>query len=162
MSNTINNVNEIQVINNHGELVVSSHKVAEDFGKQHKNVLATIREILAAENSATKFFHITTHEYRGQQFPETLEVAPDDNRLYTVTDIGKEFGLPARALNKLLIAWKIQECAGAHYELCEGLDDSKFVHYTFFRGQKASMKWTGSGRLLIHKRLKEHGYNLVK
>lgn len=64
--------NEIQVINNNGELVVSSRKVAEDFGKEHRNVLVTIRDILAAENSATKFFHETTHEYRGQQFPEYL------------------------------------------------------------------------------------------
>ena len=72
MSNTINNANEVQVINNNGELVVSSRKVAEDFGKQHKDVLENIRNILVAENSATKFFHATTHEYRGQQFPEYL------------------------------------------------------------------------------------------
>lgn len=72
MSNTINNANEVQVINNNGELVVSSRKVAEDFGKHHKDVLENIRNILVAENSATKFFHATTHEYRGQQFPEFL------------------------------------------------------------------------------------------
>ena len=52
MSNTINNANEVQVINNNGELVVSSRKVAEDFGKEHRNVLANIREMLTAENSA--------------------------------------------------------------------------------------------------------------
>lgn len=72
MSNIINNANEVQVINNNGELVVSSRKVAEDFGKEHRNVLVNIRAILAAEKSATKFFHETTHEYRGQQFPEYL------------------------------------------------------------------------------------------
>lgn len=72
MSNTINNANEIQVINNNGELVVSSRKVAEDFGKEHKVVLRSVREILVEQNCATKFFHETTHEYRGQQFPEYL------------------------------------------------------------------------------------------
>ena len=72
MSNTINNANEVQVINNNGELVVSSRKVAEDFGKEHKVVLRSIREILVEQNCATKFFHETTHEYRGQQFPEYL------------------------------------------------------------------------------------------
>lgn len=72
MSNTINNANEVQVINNNGELVVSSRKVAEDFGKEHKVVLRSIREILVEQNCATKFFHETTHEYRGQQFPEFL------------------------------------------------------------------------------------------
>ena len=72
MSNTINNANEVQVINNNGELVVSSRKVAEDFGKQHKDVLENIRNILAAENSATKFFYESTFENRGKQYPEYL------------------------------------------------------------------------------------------
>lgn len=54
------------------EIVVSSRQIAENFGKLHKHVLESIREILVAENSATKFFHKTTHEYRGQQFPEYL------------------------------------------------------------------------------------------
>ena len=62
--------NLVEVENN--EVVVSSRQVAENFGKQHKHVLESIREILAAENSATKFFHKSTHEYRGQQFPEYL------------------------------------------------------------------------------------------
>ena len=72
MSNTINNANEVQVINNNGELVVSSRKVAEDFGKQHKDVLENIRNILAAENSATKIFYESTFENRGKQYPEYL------------------------------------------------------------------------------------------
>ena len=53
MSNTINNVNEVQVINNHGELVVSSRKVAEDFGKDHAKVLRNIEKQLK-ELSAPK------------------------------------------------------------------------------------------------------------
>lgn len=64
--------NEIQVINNNGELVVSSRQVAENFGKEHKNVLADIRAILAAEFSATKFFYENTFENRGKQYPEFL------------------------------------------------------------------------------------------
>ena len=72
MSNTINNANEVQVINNNGELVVSSRKVAEDFGKEHRNVLVNIREILAAEKSATKFFYENTYENRGKEYPEYL------------------------------------------------------------------------------------------
>ena len=54
------------------QVVVSSRNVAEKFGKEHRNVLASIREILGAENSATKFFQESTHEYRGQKFPEYL------------------------------------------------------------------------------------------
>lgn len=92
--------------------------------------------------------------------PETLEVATDDDRLYTVTDIATEFGITARLLNQLLLEWKLQRRVGSHYEMCEGFDESKYVHYKFYRGDKTQMKWTGSGRLLIHNRLKQHGYSL--
>ena len=94
--------------------------------------------------------------------PEQLDTAEDDDRLYTVTEIANEFDVKAITLNKLLIAWKLQHKVGAHYEMCEGIDESKYVHYTFYRGAKAQMKWTGAGRLLIHSRMKQHGYSLVK
>ena len=47
-------MNLVEVKNN--QAVTSSRQVAESFGKQHKHVLNSIREILVAENSATKFF----------------------------------------------------------------------------------------------------------
>lgn len=56
----------VDVVNN--EIVVSSKQVAEHFGKFHKDVLKSIRDILAAENSATKFYHETTFENRGKQY----------------------------------------------------------------------------------------------
>ena len=64
MSNTINNANEVQVINNNGELVVSSRKVAEDFGKEHKNVLKNIEkhiEDLRATSSKVSWFMETSY-----------------------------------------------------------------------------------------------------
>lgn len=265
MSNTINNANEVQVINNNGELVVSSRKVAEDFGKEHKVVLRSIREILVEQNCATKFFHETTHEYRGQQFPEylmnrdgfslvvfgftgskalewkikyinafnamekklkelsapqtldslfnidslylivsklkeehdslkseiaakdvtiaeqkitikqletqvkntllipeTLEVPTDNGKLYCVTAIANEFkGVNAVKLNKLLIEWEIQHKVGAHYELCEGFDESKYVSYSTYKGVITQMRWKEAGRSLIHKRLLQEGYQFA-
>lgn len=62
--------NLVEIRNN--QVVVSSRQVAEKFGKQHKDVLENVRNILVAENSATKFYQETTHEYRGQKFPEYL------------------------------------------------------------------------------------------
>lgn len=62
--------NLVEIRNN--QVVVSSRDVAEKFGKEHRNVLASIREILGAENSAAKFFEESKHEYRGQKFPEYL------------------------------------------------------------------------------------------
>ena len=64
-------MNELVKIKNN-QVVVSSRQVAEKFGKEHRNVLASIREILVAENSAARFYQETTHEYRGQKFPEYL------------------------------------------------------------------------------------------
>lgn len=60
----------VTIINN--QAVVSSRQVAESFGKEHRNVTASIRDILGAEKSATNFFHETSFEYRGQKFPEYL------------------------------------------------------------------------------------------
>ena len=64
-------MNELVMVENN-QVVVSSRQVAENFGKQHKDVLESIRGILAAENSATKFFHESTFENRGKQYPEYL------------------------------------------------------------------------------------------
>lgn len=65
-------MNDIILSTQNGEPVASSREIAKRFGKEHKHVLAAIRQILAAENSATKFFHETAFEYRSQRFPEYL------------------------------------------------------------------------------------------
>lgn len=63
-------MNLVEIRNN--QVVVSSRQVAEKFGKEHKNVLRSVQEILVAQNSATKFFQETTFENRGKQYPEYL------------------------------------------------------------------------------------------
>lgn len=56
-----------------GQALTSSLLVAEKFGKEHKNVLSSIRELIkgCAENSADPMFVETTftHEQNGQQYP---------------------------------------------------------------------------------------------
>ena len=64
-------MNELVMVENN-QVVVSSRQVAEIFGKQHKDVLESIRGILAAENSATKFFRESTFENRGKHYPEYI------------------------------------------------------------------------------------------
>lgn len=61
----------VKIVGKKGEerLVTSSLKVAEKFGKAHKDVLESIREILAAENSATKLFYEDTYKNRGKDYP---------------------------------------------------------------------------------------------
>ena len=66
----MNNSNLVSINNN--QVVVSSRQVAENFGKEHKVVLRSIKEILAAQNCATKFFYESTFTNRGKQYPEYL------------------------------------------------------------------------------------------
>ena len=55
-----------------GELVVTSRQVAEDFGKEHKNVVRAI-ENLTAQNSAVKNIVIkSTFAHRGNEYTEYL------------------------------------------------------------------------------------------
>ena len=62
---------QLVVIQNN-QIVVSSKDIAEHFGKQHKDVLENIHNILAAENSATKFYQETTYQNRGKDYKEYL------------------------------------------------------------------------------------------
>ena len=50
------------------KLITTSLKVAEVFEKEHKNVLKSI-ENLVADNSAAKYFRLTTYKNRGKEYP---------------------------------------------------------------------------------------------
>lgn len=63
--------NLVQIKNN--QVVVSSRHVAEKFGKEHRNVLASIKEIISAENSALTFYQENTYKAgTGKSYPEYL------------------------------------------------------------------------------------------
>ena len=61
----------VEIRNN--EVVVSSRDVAEKFGKEHRHVLESIREIIKAENSALTFYQENTYKAgTGKSYPEYL------------------------------------------------------------------------------------------
>lgn len=60
-------MNELVIMHDR-QAVTTSLRIAEVFGKQHKDVLEAIGN-LAAENSAAKFFTAGTYENRGKQYP---------------------------------------------------------------------------------------------
>ena len=62
---------QLVVIQNN-QIVVSSKDIADHFGKQHKDVLENIHNILAAENYATKFYQETTYQNRGKDYKAYL------------------------------------------------------------------------------------------
>ena len=70
---TIANTNIMELVEvNNEQVVTDSRKVADVFGKGHKDVLESVRGILAAENSAARFFLETTYDNRGKQYPMYL------------------------------------------------------------------------------------------
>lgn len=113
----------IQVYNN--QPVVSSKQVAETFGKEHKNVLTAIREILVAENQATKFFYESEHEYRGQKFPMYL-MNRDGFSLLVMGFTGKQ-----------ALDWKIQYI-NAFNEMEKSLSTPKLTPSPRFRARHLS------------------------
>lgn len=50
-------------------VVVSSRDVAEHFEKEHKNILRSIKEILAAQNCAVNFYKEYSYFSRGKEYP---------------------------------------------------------------------------------------------
>lgn len=60
-------MNELVIMHDQ-RAVTSSLRVAEVFGKQHKDVLETVKN-LVAENSAAKFFAEGTYKNRGKEYP---------------------------------------------------------------------------------------------
>ena len=58
--------------NDHQQPVVSSLQIAEDFGKQHKNVIQSIQNLVAENSAAKSWFYETTYESRGEQYPMYL------------------------------------------------------------------------------------------
>ena len=63
--------NLVEIKNN--QVVVSSRQVAKKFGKLHKDVLESIREIIKAENSALTFYQENTYKAgTGRSYPEYL------------------------------------------------------------------------------------------
>jgi len=62
----------VNIKNEKGQLTVTSRQISEDFEREHKNVLETIRS-LTAENLAVKSLIIESdYEVRGKQYPEYL------------------------------------------------------------------------------------------
>lgn len=55
-----------------GEPVASSRQIAESFGKEHKHVLDSIKNLVAENSAAKSMFYETTFENRGKQYPMYL------------------------------------------------------------------------------------------
>ncbi|MFR0778766.1 MAG: Rha family transcriptional regulator [Zhenhengia sp.] len=101
--------------NENGQIVVSSRMVAERFGKEHKNVLQNIEELIkgVAEKSADLFIPSKyQHSQNKQRYPEYL-MTRDGFTLLAMGFTGREalkFKLAyIEAFNKMEEALKVQQ-----------------------------------------------------
>ena len=89
--------NNIKIIENNGELVVSSRQVAKDFGKRHDNIMRDIGGILNNEDTKDMFHKSSyTNEQNGQTYDEYI-MNRDGFSLLVMGFTGKE-----------AMAWKIK------------------------------------------------------
>lgn len=65
-------MNEIVITLQNGQAVVSSRDVAERFGKEHKHVLDSIRNLVDENSAAKSMFHETEFDNRGKKYPMYL------------------------------------------------------------------------------------------
>ena len=65
-------MNEIILSTQNGEPVVSSREVAKNFGKEHKDVLKAINNLVAQNCAAKSMFHLSDFENRGKKYPMYL------------------------------------------------------------------------------------------
>lgn len=86
----------INITNRDGQAVVSTLEVAERFGKQHKHVLESIRNLTAENSAAKSMFYEMTFENRGKSYPMYL-MNRDGFSLLAMGFTGKE-----------ALAWKIK------------------------------------------------------
>lgn len=65
-------MNDIILSTQNGEPVASSRQIAENFGKEHKNVIQAVQNLVAENSAAKAMFYETTFENRGKQYPMYL------------------------------------------------------------------------------------------
>lgn len=115
--------NLVEIRNN--QVVVSSRQVAEKFGKEHRHVLDSIREIVKAENSALTYFHESSYQAgTGKQYPEYL-MNRDGFTLLAMGFTGKD-----------ALQWKMKYIA-AFNEMEKQLNDKPANQPTAIQQQRA-------------------------
>lgn len=89
----------------------------------------------------------------------------NSKKLLSITQIAKDYGMSAQAMNKLLHELKIQYKQGGQWLLYQNIANKGYTHsetvpYIKTDGQEAFnllTKWTQKGRLFLYNKLKENG-----
>ena len=86
--------------------------------------------------------------------------------LMSVTEIAKDYGMSARALNDLLHDLHVQFKRGNHWILYQPYADKGYAQYEGFSfndnmGVRNNLKWTQRGKKFIYDLLAEQGIHTV-
>ncbi|MDE6665304.1 MAG: Rha family transcriptional regulator, partial [Ruminococcus sp.] len=102
-------MNEITITNTNGLLTVSSLQVAKDFGKQHKDVIKSIENLLR-ETSAKNFANLTTENSAVKSFFIESTYADSYGRCQKCYDITRDgFSLLVMGFTgKKALEWKLK------------------------------------------------------
>lgn len=65
-------MNEIQIKYENNQMLVSSLEIARNFGKEHRNVLQSINNLVAENSAAKSMMYESSYENRGKQYPMYL------------------------------------------------------------------------------------------
>lgn len=85
-------MNKVKIINDNGTLTVSSLQVAEDFGKEHRNVVQAIEELKkgVAEKSADLFIESSYQHRQNKQVYKSYNLTRDGFSLLVMGFTGKK------------------------------------------------------------------------
>ena len=83
-------MNDIVITNNNGSLTVSSVQVAENFGKQHKDVLKAIENIRAQNCAVTEMFIESAYQAGTGKTYKSYEITRDGFSLLVMGFTGKQ------------------------------------------------------------------------
>lgn len=184
---------ELVNIGNNDTLITELKTVADHFGKRHDNLMASIKKLIATDNTLTSEFIETTYvDEQNKPRPtyyltqkgfallcmgftgkdalrwknayydafEAMRTKVTENRaderLYTVTEIGKMVGMSAIRLNKTLEKMGIQRRIDGVWVVMDELKVCGFIRTTSYEhesGVNILTKWTESGKNFITKLL---------
>lgn len=83
-------MNEIKINNSNGTLTVSSLQIADDFGKQHKNVVQAIENIKAENSAVTPMFIESTYTAGTGKAYKCYDITRDGFSLLVMGFTGKK------------------------------------------------------------------------
>lgn len=140
------------VFNKNGSAFTNSLLVAEKFGKEHRTVIRSIRDLMGSAQNCAQLFIESSYPDSQPKAEYTEKVLTSTNTV-SVTQIAKDYGLSGVSLNRKLnlmgVIYRVNN-QWVLYKKHEGKGYTKSITY-HDEHQRAYMRteWTQKGRQFI-------------